>query len=1000
MILTMLLILAAVSVSSAFAEEESKRTVLLYICGSNLETEHAMATFNLKQILRAKFSADDNVKVVIMTGGARTWHMESSSLYDPAADKNPEAISSEYNQIWEAKGADAGADDHAGQMVLLDGDGIMGDGDEAKKSEDELMTDPEVLKAFIDYGVKNYPADKYDLILWDHGGGPTSGFGQDQHAKMPEAMPLNNIIDAVSDNEVIRTAGKFDFIDFDACLMSSVELVLSLTDYADFYIASPETEPGYGQPYDGWLTKLGEDPAYDTYKLGKMIVDDFIQFYDEGEGQGANGTLSVIDLKKLAESDFVPALKALDQILRSQATTPTKNVYQFYDELGSASQSILYGGTGYYDLGNMAELLAVTKKEADEETIEAWKKGEDLNPYKDVSKRILTVLGNDDIIYGQGTKGIKADPQIIRDKNGDQKYEELRTSGLYLFFPQADTTGSVTDYYDVMSKTIETMRDEKSREFLRSYIDTVIDYALLAETGRSVSEMCNVLGKSTSEISYDSVKSDYWELDSGDGNTVWKSIVKPLLDRNGGEDASRAWLTGLIEQQRSEMVSMNNVSAYIMSRKQGNGSRVVVRNTGKRVIASTDMKISPEIPAAMEYIKNDPKASQIYSMAPVFFDMTIGHETGEVSYDDFDFMTDDVYAAWLEWYNSDTSAWDLPQESSKWYAVKDADGTLHVANVLEDENEAAAYIRYKDEEGESRSSYFVFAKDGSDELKPAYFLINMGTDDNQNYKPVQISEIRAEMSDVMMTMNVNIFGLLTFNIPISESSFTITPENIDKLTLVYTDTADISDISSINYKYSITDIYGTGLDITEKVHDPAGTLIDIGDGAIKPSSVYNGKDQDPVVTYDGKVLKKGVDYTILKFEPCRDVGEYQLSIRGRGAYALTLNKTFRIDPKGTSLKKVKRSSGKAITVKWKKQSAKMSKSRITGYQIQVATNRKFTKNKKTLTVKGYGKTSKRITKLKAKKKYYVRIRTYKIIGKEKYYSPWSTVKSVKTRSIR
>ena len=76
---------------------------------------------------------------------------------------------------------------------------------------------------------------------------------------------------------------------------------------------------------------------------------------------------------------------------------------------------------------------------------------------------------------------------------------------------------------------------------------------------------------------------------------------------------------------------------------------------------------------------------------------------------------------------------------------------------------------------------------------------------------------------------------------------------------------------------------------------------------------------------------------------------------------------------------------------------KMSKSRITGYQIQLATNSKFTKGKKTVTVKGYKKVSKKVTKLKGKKKYYVRVRTYKTVSGVKYYAPWSKSKTVKTR---
>ena len=77
-----------------------------------------------------------------------------------------------------------------------------------------------------------------------------------------------------------------------------------------------------------------------------------------------------------------------------------------------------------------------------------------------------------------------------------------------------------------------------------------------------------------------------------------------------------------------------------------------------------------------------------------------------------------------------------------------------------------------------------------------------------------------------------------------------------------------------------------------------------------------------------------------------------------------------------------------MTVKWKKQATQ-----TTGYQIQYATDSKFTKNKKTVTVKGASATSKTITGLTGGKKYYVRIRTYKTVGKNKFYSSWSAAKA-------
>ena len=95
-------------------------------------------------------------------------------------------------------------------------------------------------------------------------------------------------------------------------------------------------------------------------------------------------------------------------------------------------------------------------------------------------------------------------------------------------------------------------------------------------------------------------------------------------------------------------------------------------------------------------------------------------------------------------------------------------------------------------------------------------------------------------------------------------------------------------------------------------------------------------------------------------------------------------------PKSAKIKKVK-SAKKAIAVEWKKVSG------VKGYQIQVATDKKFKKNKKTVTVKKQKTTKTTIKKLKAKKKYYVRIRTYKTVNGKKVYSSWSKVKSVKTK---
>lgn len=107
-----------------------------------------------------------------------------------------------------------------------------------------------------------------------------------------------------------------------------------------------------------------------------------------------------------------------------------------------------------------------------------------------------------------------------------------------------------------------------------------------------------------------------------------------------------------------------------------------------------------------------------------------------------------------------------------------------------------------------------------------------------------------------------------------------------------------------------------------------------------------------------------------------------------GPYSDVLKTTTATDK--TKISKVK-GAKKKLTVNWKKVS------KATGYQVQVATDKKFKKNKKSLTISKNKTISKTIKKLNSKKKYYVRVRTYRKVGGKKVYSSWSSVKNIKTK---
>lgn len=163
----------------------------------------------------------------------------------------------------------------------------------------------------------------------------------------------------------------------------------------------------------------------------------------------------------------------------------------------------------------------------------------------------------------------------------------------------------------------------------------------------------------------------------------------------------------------------------------------------------------------------------------------------------------------------------------------------------------------------------------------------------------------------------------------------------------------------------------------------------------KTKYTYNGKKQTPSVTVKdskGKELKVNADYKVKLPSGRKNVGTYEVKITFKGSkYSGSKTLSYTINPKSTKLSKVS-AKKKGFEAKWKKQSTQTK-----GYQIQYSTDSKFKSGNKTVTVNKNSTTKKTISKLKAKKKYYVRIRTYKTVGKQKYYSDWSKGVKVTTK---
>lgn len=229
-------------------------TVMVYINGSDLEEEGGAASEDIEEMLSAKIGG--NVNVVIETGGAKKWENEK--------------ISEEYTERFILKD---------GELIKIKGETFSAD-----------MTEAETLRDFISYCKDNYPADRNMLILWNHGGGAVEGYGYDTVAANDDALTLDELQTALEGGKTY-----FDFIGFDACLMSGVETAAALCDYADYLIASEDFESSFGWYYKTWLEELSDDIQIPTVRLGKIIIDSFTEYNEKND---ETGILSLTDLSQ------------------------------------------------------------------------------------------------------------------------------------------------------------------------------------------------------------------------------------------------------------------------------------------------------------------------------------------------------------------------------------------------------------------------------------------------------------------------------------------------------------------------------------------------------------------------------------------------------------------------------------------------------------------------------------------------------------------------------
>lgn len=376
--------------------DEGTWTFFVYLCGTDLESDGGAATADMGEMLDA--STSDNVRFIVQTGGTRTW--QSST------------ISSDKLQRYIITG---------GAMYLADEQPLAN------------MGSPDTLSAFLEWGIANYPAEKMNLVLWNHGGGSISGvcFDENNNSDSLSLSEIETSLSAVYD----KMTCKFESVIFDACLMGTVETANILVPYANYMIASEELVSGCGLNY----TAIGKAADKNPAEFGEFCDEIFQAHYDDCAmyDQEADVAFSCIDLSKIDA-----LLTAFDVC--------AKDIYEKTDDadtLSSITRSILsaknFGGNsrneGYTNMVDLGDML-------DSITVEVANKEE-----------VLAAISNAVVTYKRGANQKKATglatyyPLSIQGSEELGIFKNICIDPYYLAFVDRAAYGSAnsaTDDYD------------------------------------------------------------------------------------------------------------------------------------------------------------------------------------------------------------------------------------------------------------------------------------------------------------------------------------------------------------------------------------------------------------------------------------------------------------------------------------------------------------------------------------------------------------------------
>ena len=275
------------------SNKETTKTLMIYMCGSDLESKNKLGTMNLKDLMESDIDYD-NINIVLCAGGTEKWHISDISNSETS-------------------------------IYTIDEEGIT----KVKKQKKLDMGDGYTVTNFLDYVYENYDTDEYYLMFWNHGSA-LQGIELDELSENIISLP--DLDECLQNSEFSKNNIKFDLIILNNCLMGSLETASILSDYGNYLVASEDVM--YGDKQIKTFKFLDGVTAKDhAIEVGKSYIDCYINSVEKFLS-GVPVTSSLIDLSKIDDvidelDNYIVDIELNEKSFKKMAKIRSRKVYEY-----------------------------------------------------------------------------------------------------------------------------------------------------------------------------------------------------------------------------------------------------------------------------------------------------------------------------------------------------------------------------------------------------------------------------------------------------------------------------------------------------------------------------------------------------------------------------------------------------------------------------------------------------------------------------------------------